>query len=216
MTEYLSSVRTYDVRFPTSRQLDGSDAMNPFPDYSAAYVVITHEHGRQGYGLAFTVGRGNDVQVAAIRALAPLVVGRPVDEVLADLGAFGRTLTGDSQLRWLGPEKGVIHMAAGAIVNAVWDLAARSAGQAAVEAAGRPEPGAARRPGRLPVSARRAHRATRRWRSCAAAAPAAPSGRQQLLAQGYPAYTTTPGWLGLRRREAGPALPGGGRRRLRR
>src|SRR5947208_1005560 len=111
---------TYDVRFPTSRELDGSDAMNPLPDYSAAYVVLRTSTGRAGYGLAFTVGRGNDVQVAAIRALAPLVVGRSVDGVLADLGAFARTLTGDSQLRWLGPEKGVVHMAAAAAINAAW------------------------------------------------------------------------------------------------
>src|SRR3954452_21388722 len=114
-------LETHDVRFPTSRHLDGSDAMNPFPDYSAAYVVLRTSDGEAGYGFAFTVGRGNDVQVAAIRAIEPLVAGLLVDEVLDDLGAFGRVITGDSQLRWLGPEKGVIHMAASAVINAAWD-----------------------------------------------------------------------------------------------
>src|SRR5689334_8575864 len=93
----IAKLDTYDVRFPTSRHLDGSDAMNPFPDYSAAYVVLTTSDGTEGHALAFTVGRGNDVQVAGIRALAPLVVGRDVDEVLGDLGSFARVLTGDSQ-----------------------------------------------------------------------------------------------------------------------
>src|SRR3954462_653131 len=122
-------LETHDVRFPTSRHLDGSDAMSPSPDYSAAYVVLRTDDGADGHALAFTVGRGNEVQVAGIRALAPLVVGRDVDGVLDDLGAFARGLTGDSQLRWLGPEKGVIHMAAGAVVNAAWDLRAVRAGQ---------------------------------------------------------------------------------------
>src|SRR3954471_16147995 len=103
VTEFVSSLDVRDVRFPTSHHLDGSDAMNPFPDYSAAYVELGTSTGRTGYGLAFTVGRGNDLQVAAIRAFAPLVVGRPVDEALADMAAFSRSMTGDSQLRWLGP-----------------------------------------------------------------------------------------------------------------
>lgn len=102
--------------------------MNPEPDCSAAYVTIRTSGGDEGYGLAFTVGRGNDVEVAAVRALAPLVVGLPVEEVLNDLGGFSRRVTGDSQLRWLGPEKGAIHMAAAAIVNAVWDLYGRRTG----------------------------------------------------------------------------------------
>jgi len=115
---------TRDVRFPTSVQRDGSDAMNPFPDYSAAYLVVRTDTGEEGHSLVFTVGRGNDVQTSAVKALEPLVVGRDVDDMLADIGAFGRSLSGDSQLRWLGPEKGVIHMAVGAVVNAVWDLRA--------------------------------------------------------------------------------------------
>jgi L-fuconate dehydratase len=106
LPEVISAIEAVDVRFPTSLSLDGSDAMNPEPDYSAAYVTIRTSAGDEGYGLAFTVGRGNDVQVAAVRALVPLVAGMPVDDALADLGGFSRRLTGDSQLRWLGPDKG--------------------------------------------------------------------------------------------------------------
>src|ERR1700743_364731 len=122
------AVDTYDVRFPTSRALDGSDAMNPDPDYSAAYAVIRTGDGVDGHGFAFTIGQGNDVQVAAIDALAPFLVGRPVDETLADLGGTWRLLVHDSRLRWLGPEKGVVHMAIGAVINALWDLRARREG----------------------------------------------------------------------------------------
>ncbi|MPZ80257.1 MAG: fuconate dehydratase [Actinophytocola sp.] len=118
-----------DIRFPTSRELDGSDAMNPDPDYSAAYVVLRTDEGPDGYGLAFTIGRGNDVQAAAILALSDLVVGRPTPDTAAQLAALSADLVGDSQLRWLGPEKGVAHMAIGAVVNAAWDLAARRAGR---------------------------------------------------------------------------------------
>src|SRR3954454_6290698 len=129
----VTAIETDDVRFPTSRLLDGSDAMNPDPDYSAAYVTIRTEDGgpdgsRDGYGLVFTIGRGNDVAVAAVEALATHVVGTPVPDhpdLLADLQ---RRLAGDSQLRWVGPEKGVIHMAMGAVLNAAWDLASRRAG----------------------------------------------------------------------------------------
>src|SRR5688500_12144907 len=99
--------------------------MNPIPDYSAAYLEVRTSEGRSGFSLAFTVGRGNDLQTAAIDVLAPLVIGWPIHEIFDDSASFSRTLTGDSQLRWLGPEKGVIHMAAGAVVNAVWDLRAR-------------------------------------------------------------------------------------------
>src|SRR6266511_3262536 len=126
-----TSLDTYDVRFPTSRELDGSDAMNPDPDYSAAYVVLRtdHEDCLEGHGFAFTIGRGNDVQAAAIEALRPYLVGRSAEAILADLGGFWKELVHDSQLRWLGPEKGVMHMAISAVVNAVWDLAAKRAGQ---------------------------------------------------------------------------------------
>ncbi|MEU2779386.1 fuconate dehydratase, partial [Streptomyces sp. NPDC007162] len=120
-----------DVRFPTSEHLDGSDAMNPEPDYSAAYVVLRTDagDGLEGHALAFTTGRGNDAQAAAIATLAPHVVGLSVEQVCSALGAFSRTLVHDPQLRWLGPEKGAIHMATGAVVNAAWDLAAKRAGK---------------------------------------------------------------------------------------
>src|SRR5918911_3776402 len=124
----ITELEVLDVRFPTSLFLDGSDAMNPDPDYSAAYLVLHTDDGPDGYGLVFTIGRGNDVQAAAVRALAPHVVGRDVELLCADLGRFSRELVGDSQLRWLGPEKGILHMAIGGVVNAVWDLAARRAG----------------------------------------------------------------------------------------
>jgi L-fuconate dehydratase len=117
-----------DVRFPTSRARDGSDAMNPDPDYSAAYVMLKTDHpaGIEGHGLTFTIGRGTDVCVAAIRALAPLVRGRTLESCTGAMGQLYRTITGDSQLRWIGPEKGVIHLATAAVVNAMWDLYAKT------------------------------------------------------------------------------------------
>src|SRR5216117_4071340 len=120
-----------DVRFPTSRSLDGSDAMNPDPDYSAAYVVVRSDagDGLEGHGLTFTIGRGTEVVVAAVGALRPLVVGRRTEALFADMGTFWRELVGDSQLRWIGPEKGVIHLATAAVVNAVWDLFAKTTGK---------------------------------------------------------------------------------------
>src|SRR6187455_2010548 len=126
----ITGVSTHDVRFPTSRTLDGSDAMNPDPDYSAAYVVLHTDagDGLEGHGFTFTIGRGNDIQVAAIGALRPHVIGRSVQQLCADPGSLSRDLIGDSQLRWLGPEKGVMHMAIGAVLNAAWDLASRRAG----------------------------------------------------------------------------------------
>ena len=195
MTEQIVSLDTHDVRFPTSRHLDGSDAMNPFPDYSAAYVVLRTSAGREGYGLAFTVGRGNDVQVAGIQALAPLVVGRPVDDLVNDLGALSRRLTGDSQLRWLGPDKGVIHMAASAVLNACWDLAARAAGVPLWKLLAElsPEQIVSLIDFRYLRDALSEQDAIGLLRSVA-------DGRTEreatLLARGYPAYTTTPGWLG--------------------
>ncbi|MSP12050.1 MAG: L-fuconate dehydratase [Chloroflexi bacterium] len=116
-----------DIRFPTSRNLAGSDAMNPDPNYSAAYVILKTDSpaGYEGHGLTFTIGRGNEICVAAINALKPLVLGRRLDEFTANMGAFWRMITGDSQLRWIGPEKGAIHLATAAVVNAVWDLYAK-------------------------------------------------------------------------------------------
>ena len=124
-------IQTYDVRFPTSRTLAGSDAMNSDPDYSAAYVVLQTDHpaGLAGYGLTFTIGRGTEVCIAAIRALAPLVIGRTLEALTSDMRAFWRSITGDSQLRWIGPDKGAMHLATAALVNAVWDLWARVEGK---------------------------------------------------------------------------------------
>jgi L-fuconate dehydratase len=124
-------VQTYDIRFPTSRTLAGSDAMNSNPDYSAAYVVLQTDHTEvlEGHGLTFTIGRGNEVCIAAIRALAPLVIGRTLESFTSDMRAFWQHITGDSQLRWIGPEKGAIHLASAAVVNAVWDLWAKVEGK---------------------------------------------------------------------------------------
>src|SRR5258705_12609497 len=126
----ITALDVLDIRFPTSRSLDGSDARNPDPDYSAAYVVIRTDaaDGLTGHGLTFTIGRGTEVVVAGVRALEPLIVGRSTDELFPAMGAFWQSLVGDSQLRWIGPEKGVIHLATAAVVNAVWDLKAKRAG----------------------------------------------------------------------------------------
>ncbi|MBB5851914.1 enolase C-terminal domain-like protein [Amycolatopsis umgeniensis] len=184
-----------DVRFPTSRELDGSDAMNPDPDYSAAYVVLHTDGGPDGYGLAFTIGRGNDVQAAAIRALEPHVVGREVPTDAAALGDLSRALVGDSQLRWLGPEKGVAHMAIGAVVNAAWDLAARIAGLPVWRFAAEmsPEDLVSLVDFRYLSDALTEQEALDILR-------AAEPGRAERIARierdGYRAYSTSPGWLG--------------------
>jgi L-fuconate dehydratase len=193
--ERITALSASYVRFPTSRDLDGSDAMNPLPDYSAAYVVVQTSGGDDGHSLVFTIGRGTDVEVAAVEALAPLVVGLPVDDVLADLGGFSRRLTGDSPMRWLGPEKGVIHMAIGAVVNALWDLRARREGKPLWKLLADLSPeelvdlvdfryidDALTRDEALALL--RDARGTRGEREA------------QLRAEGYPAYATTPGWLG--------------------
>ncbi|WP_240670273.1 enolase C-terminal domain-like protein [Actinoplanes solisilvae] len=187
----ITSVDTYDVRFPTSRELDGSDAMNPDPDYSAAYVVLRTDTGLEGHGFTFTIGRGNEICKAAIDALTPFVLEAPLD----DLGEFARRLTHDSQIRWLGPEKGVVHLAAAALINAAWDLAAKAAGK--------------------PVWQLLADMSPQEivelvdWRylsdaltpdEALAILEAAQTGKQERIAllkeKGYPAYTTSPGWLG--------------------
>jgi L-fuconate dehydratase len=186
-----------DIRFPTSLSLDGSDAMNPDPDYSAAYVVLRTDSpaGLAGYGFVFTIGRGNDVQTAALEALTHLVVGREVEDIVQDLGAFARGLVGDSQLRWLGPEKGVVHMAIGAVVNAAWDLAARVAGKPVwrLIADMTPEQIVAAIDFRYLTDALTPDEALTILRK---AEPHKPARIAQLLERGYPAYTTSPGWLG--------------------
>src|SRR3990170_1490231 len=125
----ITDLQSLDLRFPTSRTMAGSDAVHQDPDYSAAYVILKTDTGLEGHGLTFTIGRGNELCVAAIEALRHLVVGETLESFAQDMGAFWRRVTGDSQLRWVGPEKGVIHLATAAIVNAVWDLYAKAEGK---------------------------------------------------------------------------------------
>lgn len=189
------SLTVEDIRFPTSRELDGSDAMNPDPDYSAAYVVLRTDDGPDGHGFAFTIGRGNDVQCAAIELLSGHVVGLDAEAVCADLGGFSRSLLADSQLRWLGPEKGVIHMAIGAVVNAAWDLAAKRAGLPVWQLLSRmpPEQIVDLVDWRYLTDALTPDEALDLLR---AAEPGRAERTALLHAEGYPAYTTSPGWLG--------------------
>lgn len=193
----ITALDTFDIRFPTSAQLDGSDAMNPDPDYSAAYVVLRTDDpdGPDGHGFAFTIGRGNEVQRVAIRALEHLVVGRTVDEITGNLGDFARELTGDSQLRWLGPEKGVMHMAIGAVVNAAWDLAAKVAGKPVWQLVSElsPEQIVELIDFRYLTDALSPAEALDLLRR---AEPGRAERTAYLLAAGYPAYTTSAGWLG--------------------
>ena len=122
----ITDLQTLDLRFPTSRTQAGTDAMHSDPDYSAAYVILRTDEGLEGHGLTFTIGRGNEVCALAIEAFRSHVVGQELSAITSDFGAFWRALAEDSQLRWLGPEKGVIHLALAAIVNAIWDLYAKS------------------------------------------------------------------------------------------
>lgn len=191
----ISAVEVLDVRFPTSSELDGSDAMNPSPDYSAAYIRLRTGDGETGYSLVFTVGRGNDLQVAAVEAMRPLVVGRHLGDLVTDLAGLGSAMTADPQMRWLGPNKGVIHMAAGGIVNAAWDLLARRAGQPLWRLLSGLEP--------EQIVSLVDFRYLADALSPAEALSileAARPGREEriatLMSGGYPAYTTTPGWLG--------------------
>jgi L-fuconate dehydratase len=188
---------TYDVRFPTSRSGAGSDAMNPDPDYSAAYVALeTDDPGRlTGHGLTFTIGRGTEVCVAAIEALAPHVVGATVDDLVADLGGLWRRLVTDSQLRWLGPEKGVIHLATAAIVNAVWDLYARLEGKPLWKLLAdlSPEEVVACVDFRYIEDALTPADALELLRGKASTKA---DRERVLLAEGFPAYSTSAGWLG--------------------
>ncbi|MFF8375878.1 L-fuconate dehydratase [Streptomyces sp. NPDC015661] len=193
----ITAVDTFDIRFPTSRELDGSDAMNPDPDYSAAYLILRTDagDGLEGHGFTFTIGRGNDVQVAAIDALRHHVVGRPVAELCADPGSLSRDLVGDSQLRWLGPEKGVMHMAIGAVVNAVWDLAAKREGKPLWQllAHASPEWLVSQIDFRYIADALTPEEALHLLHEGRAGLA---ERETALLEHGYPAYTTSPGWLG--------------------
>src|ERR1700751_5616891 len=186
----------YDIRFPTSLEHHGSDAMNPDPDYSAAYAILrTDAEGLEGEALCFTIGRGNDVVVTAIAALREHVVGKRVADIVTDLGGFSAAMIGDSQLRWLGPEKGVMHMAIGAVVNAAWDLAAKVAGKPVwrLLADMTPEEIVALVDFRYLEDALTPDEALGILR-------AAQAGKAERIAalesKGHPAYTTTPGWIG--------------------
>ena len=193
----ITHLQALDVRFPTSRALDGSDAMNADPDYSAAYVIVHTDapDGLEGHGLTFTIGRGNELCVAAVRAIEPLVAGLSLREIAEDMAGFWRRVVGDSQLRWVGPEKGVVHLAAAAVVNAVWDLYAKAERKPLwklladmtpeqlvrcidfryITDALTPEEALAIL---RPLYATRAER------------------EAEMLRCGYPAYTTSAGWLG--------------------
>ncbi|UOY04913.1 L-fuconate dehydratase [Muricauda sp. SCSIO 64092] len=193
----ITDISVKDIRFPTSNSLDGSDAMNPDPDYSAAYVILKTDHSNdlEGHGLTFTIGRGNELCVAAIKSLSHLVIGKTLESFTENMAAFWQMITGDSQLRWLGPEKGVIHLATGAIVNAVWDLYAKVEGKPLwklladmtpeelvscvdftyITDAITPEEA---------LALLKEKEATKQERV------------EHLLEKGYPAYTTSAGWLG--------------------
>jgi L-fuconate dehydratase len=192
----IRSVRVEDVRFPTSKFLDGSDAMNPDPDYSAAYVVLeTDTPGLEGHGLTFTIGRGNQVCCAAIRAMEHLVVGLDLAWITADMGRFWRHVTSDSQLRWIGPDKGAIHLATGAVVNAAWDLWAKAAGKPVWQLVADMSPEEIVRL----VDFRYITDCITPAQALALLqkrAPGQAERRASLLAHGYPCYTTSAGWLG--------------------
>jgi L-fuconate dehydratase len=193
----ITKLTVHDIRFPTSRTLDGSDAINRAPDYSATYVVLATDadDGIDGHGLTFTTGRGNELCVAAVESLAPFVVGRRLEEIEADQAGFWLALVGDGQLRWVGPEKGVIHLATAAIVNAVWDLLAKRAGKPLWRYLADLTPAAV--VGAIPfrhisdaLTPGEALAILERGRDGRAEREA------RLRATGYPAYTTSSGWLG--------------------
>ncbi|WP_033921948.1 L-fuconate dehydratase [Sphingomonas sp. 37zxx] len=191
----ITGLRTIDVRFPTSDSLDGSDAMNPDPDYSAAYVILETDSGVEGHGLTFTIGRGNDICVAAIEAMRHLVVGIELDWLRENPARCWRHLTGDSQLRWIGPEKGVIHLATGAVVNALWDWWAKAEGKPVWRLVGEMTP-------EQLVGAIDFRYITDCITPDAALALLTARGQgkaervQALIERGYPCYTTSAGWLG--------------------
>ncbi|RIA36714.1 L-fuconate dehydratase [Hephaestia caeni] len=192
----ITRLRVLDIRFPTSMQLDGSDAMNPDPDYSAAYCILeTDQPDLTGHGLTFTIGRGNDICCAAIAALAPLVEGLDLDWIAEDGARFWRHVTGDSQLRWIGPEKGAIHLAAGAVVNAVWDLLAKRAGKPLWRLIGEmsPEDIVRQIDFRYMTDCITPDGAVALLTERAAGKAARVA---DLEANGYPCYTTSAGWLG--------------------
>ncbi|MFY0679550.1 MAG: L-fuconate dehydratase [Thalassovita sp.] len=191
----ITGLKTFDLRFPTSQSLDGSDAMNPDPDYSAAYVMLETDGPNQGHGLTFTIGRGNEICIAAIQAMRHLVVGLDLDWVREDMGRFWAHVTGDSQLRWIGPDKGAIHLATGAVVNAMWDLLAKEADKPVwlLVAEMSPEEIVKLVDFRYLSDVLTEAEALEILR---AAAPGKAERIATLRAEGYPCYTTSAGWLG--------------------
>jgi L-fuconate dehydratase len=197
VTTTITRADVFDIRFPTSRGKHGSDAMHPDPDYSAAYVILRADRGDglEGHGLTFTIGRGNELCVAAIQALAPLVVGLTLEEIRHDMAGFWRRLTNESQLRWVGPEKGVIHLATAALVNAVWDLFAKVEGKPLWKLLSDLTPeelvacvdfryiSDAITPGEALDILQRLE-------------PSRAEREGEVIRDGYPAYTTSAGWLG--------------------
>jgi L-fuconate dehydratase len=197
MSRKLTRVRIRDIRTPTSRSLAGSDAVHSDPDYSAVYVVLATDHpdGLEGHGITFTIGRGNEVCVAAAEALVPLVRGEQLDSITGDMAGFWRRLTSDSQLRWLGPEKGAIHLATAAIVNAVWDLWAKIAGVPVwkLVADMSPEELVSCIDFRYLSDVLTPEQAIAILRRNAATRAAREA---EMRATGYPAYITSAGWMG--------------------
>ena len=191
----ITRLTVQDIRFPTSRALDGSDAMNPDPDYSAAYVTLETDAGLSGHGLTFTIGRGNEIVCLAVRALEPLIVGHEFETLTADMGAFYRHITGDSQLRWIGPEKGVMHLATAAVINAVWDLWARLEGKPLWQLLADMTPAELVRCVDFRYI-RDALTPTEALELLTRLEPSKAARTAQMLTTGYPAYTTSAGWLG--------------------
>lgn len=186
-----------DIRFPTSRSLDGSDAMNAAPDYSATYVILhtDDDKGPKGHGLTFTIGRGNEIVVTAVRSLAYLVEGRSLDAITADMGAYWREITGDSQLRWIGPDKGAIHLATAALVNAIWDLWAKREGKPIWKLLADMSPEELVRclDFRFVTDALTPEEAIALLRR---QAPGKAERVAEMRRDGFPGYTTSAGWLG--------------------
>lgn len=191
----ITALTTHDLRFPTSASLDGSDAMNPDPDYSAAYVILHTDGEHEGHGLTFTIGRGNEVVCAAIEALRGRVIGLDLDWIAENPGRFWHHVTGDSQLRWIGPDKGAMHLATGAVVNAVWDLLAKDAGKPVWQLVAdlSPEQLVSIVDFRYLTDAITPDEALAIFKKAEAGKAARVA---TLKAEGYPCYTTSAGWLG--------------------
>jgi L-fuconate dehydratase len=195
MSARITHYSIHDIRFPTSRTLDGSDAMNLAPDYSAAYVILHVDHGPDGHGMTFTIGRGNEICCSAICAVSDLLVGREIEGLFTDMGATWKLVTGDSQLRWTGPEKGVIHLAAAAVINAIWDMYGKHVDQPVWQliAGMSPKDMVSLIDWRYLSDALSPSEAVERLQE---RAPTKEARLSEMKDTGYPAYTTSAGWLG--------------------